>query len=407
MNIPKILIVDDMPDVRLLIKLTLQRVGKYDFFEAVNGLEGFELAKEILPDIILMDGIMPVMSGFEAIEKLREDEKTKNIPILMVSSLDTKDEKVKALNSGVSDFISKPFDKIELTIRVNSLIHLYMQFNQKKSELEEINFNLEAKVQEMLENRIEDIKLASIGQMAAGMTHELNTPVSFMKSNLELLKLDVDELENNYKIKQSMLDTIDILNNGISRLRNIIDTTREISKKGGKIKEQQNLYNSLIFALRMVFNRSKHLMPIYINNIEFTLDLNQDFEKYMVDIVKEHIEQVWIIILNNACDEFEKSTLEFADRKLEISIVIENGYVITKFKDNAGNGIKEDILGKVFDAFQSTKVGSGMGIGLNIAKDIIIQHNGEISAYNEDHCAVFEVKLLSLNEMIERENCNE
>ena len=83
MNIPKILIVDDMPDVRLLIKLTLQRVGKYDFFEAVNGLEGFELAREILPDIILMDGIMPVMSGFEAIEKLREDEKTKNIPILL------------------------------------------------------------------------------------------------------------------------------------------------------------------------------------------------------------------------------------------------------------------------------------------------------------------------------------
>ena len=404
MNIPKILIVDDMPDVRLLIKLTLQKVGKYEFYEAENGLEGFETAKEILPDLILLDGIMPIMDGFEAILKLREEEKTKNIPILMVSSLDTKDEKVKALNSGVSDFIGKPFDKIELTIRVNSLLHLYMQFNQKKSELEEMNFNLEAKVQEMLENRIEDIKLASIGQMAAGMTHELNTPVSFMKSNLELLKLDVDELENNYNIKQSMLETINTLNHGISRLRSIIDTTREISKKGGKIKETQNLYNSIIFALRMVFNRSKHLMPIYINDVEFTLDLSEDFESYMVDIVKEHLEQVWIIILNNACDEFENSNLEFANRKLDISIFIEEGYVITKFKDNAGDGIKEAILEKVFDPFQSTKVGSGMGIGLNIAKDIIEQHNGAISAYNENNCAVFEVKLLISNEISEREN---
>ena len=404
MNIPKILIVDDMPDVRLLIKLTLQKVGKYEFYEAENGLEGFETAKEILPDLILLDGIMPIMDGFEAILKLREEERTKNIPILMVSSLDTKDEKVKALNSGVSDFIGKPFDKIELTIRVNSLLHLYMQFNQKKSELEEMNFNLEAKVQEMLENRIEDIKLASIGQMAAGMTHELNTPVSFMKSNLELLKLDVDELENNYNLKQSMLETINTLNHGISRLRSIIDTTREISKKGGKIKETQNLYNSIIFALRMVFNRSKHLMPIYINDVEFTLDLSEDFESYMVDIVKEHLEQVWIIILNNACDEFENSNLEFANRKLDISIFIEKGYVITKFKDNAGDGIKEAILEKVFDPFQSTKVGSGMGIGLNIAKDIIEQHNGAISAYNENNCAVFEVKLLISNEISEREN---
>ena len=394
MKIPKILIVDDMPDVRLLIKLTLQKVGKYEFFEAEDGLKAIESAQKILPDIILIDAIMPKMDGFEAIEKLRADEKTNNIPILMISSLDTKDEKVKALNSGVSDFISKPFDKIELTIRVNSLIHLYMQFNQKKSELEEINSNLEFKVQEMLENRIEDIKLASIGQMAAGMTHELNTPVSFMKSNLELLQFDIEELENNYKIKQSMLETIDTLNNGISRLRNIIDTTREISKKGGKIKETHNLYNSLIFALRMVFNRSKHLMPIYINNIEFTLDLNQDFEQYMVDMIKEHIEQVWIIILNNACDEFENSTVKFIDRKLDISISIENDYVITKFKDNASGGIREDMLSKVFEAFQSSKVGSGMGIGLNIAKDIIIQHKGNIYAYNEDNCAVFEVKLL-------------
>lgn len=401
MNIPKILIVDDMPDVRLLLKLTLQKVGEYEFFEANNGLEGFELAVKIIPDIILIDAIMPVMDGFEAIEKLRTAESTLNIPILMISSLDTKDEKVRALHSGVSDFISKPFDKTELIIRVNSLINLYMKFNQKKFELEEINSNLEEKVQDMLASQIEDIKLASIGQMAAGMTHELNTPVSFMKSNLELLQLDIEELEDNYKIKQSMLSTIETLNNGISRLRNIIDTTREISKKGGKIKETQNLYNSLIFALRMVYNRSKHLMPISVNNINFTLDLDQEFESYMVDIIKEQIEQVWIIVLNNACDEFEKSALEFENRKLTITMSVDNGYVITKFKDNAGDGIKEDMLTKVFEPFQSTKVGSGMGIGLNIAKDIMLQHNGDITAYNEDNCAVFEVKILCSSKKIE------
>ncbi len=133
--IPKVLIVDDLIDNRLMIKLALKKSGEYVFLEASNGEEGVNLAKEELPHIILMDAMMPVMDGFEAIELLRNDEHTKKIPILMVSALDKKDDKVKALKSGISDFISKPFDKTELIIRVNSLLSLYLEFLKKEEKL--------------------------------------------------------------------------------------------------------------------------------------------------------------------------------------------------------------------------------------------------------------------------------
>lgn len=312
----------------------------------------------------------------------------------MVSALDNKDEKVKALQSGISDFISKPFDKTELIIRVNSLLTLYLQFLEKNTELKHINANLEEKVNEKLNKRVEEIKLASIGQMATGITHELNTPVTFMKATLELLELYMNDIEET-ETKIESLKLIHTLNKGLQRLRNIIDTTREIAKKGKNKKEKENLYATLIYATRMVYNRAKHLSQMYINGIPFSLDINENFETFEADILKEKIEQIWIIILNNACDEFEKTSKEFSDRRIDIIINkdIKNDKILITFKDNAGKGISEDLLPKIFEPFVSTKVESGIGVGLNIAKEIIELHNGTIKAYNEDKYAVFEIEL--------------
>jgi len=389
--VPKVLIVDDMKDNRLMIKLSLKKDREYIFFEAQNGKEGIEIAQKELPHIILMDAIMPIMDGFEAIRLLRNNSITKNIPILMVSALSSKDDKVKALQSGISDFIAKPFSKTELSIRVNSLLNLYIQFLENQKELKDINAHLEEKVKEKLDRRLEEIKLASIGEMAAGITHELNTPVTYMKANLEMLSYDIEDIVGNEQLKKSINKTIETLHNGLGRLRNIIDSTREISKKGKNIKEIVNIYSTIIFTTRMIYNRAKHLTPIYINDTLFTLDINENYEVFNSEVVKEKIEQVWIIILNNACDEFEKSKKEFNDRRVDIKISQDDNKTTILFKDNAGNGIPESILPTIFEPFVSTKTEKGMGIGLNIAKEIIDQHDGTIEAYNEDDCVVFKV----------------
>jgi len=390
---PKVLIVDDLKDNRLIIKLTLKKYGDYQFFEAEDGKEGVAIATKELPHIILMDAIMPIMDGFEAIRLLRNDINTRKIPILMISSLDKQDDKVKALKSGTSDFISKPFDKTELIIRVNSLLNLYLEFLQKEQELKEINENLELKVKEKIHRRESEIKLASIGEMSAGITHEINTPLTYMRSNLELLGYDIDDLKIEQIDKKPIYETIEILNNGINRIKNIVDATREISKKGSNLFEKTNVYSTLIYATRMIYTRSKNITPIYINGEEFTLDLSHNNESIEADVIKDKLEQVWIIILNNACDEFMNSKLDFKDRKINITIKKESDGIIFTFKDNAGDGIPNSIIDTVFEPFKSTKTHCGMGVGLNIAKQIVEQHHGKIKAFNEDKLAVFQIKI--------------
>jgi len=288
--IPKVLIVDDLAENRLMIKLTLKRHRNYQFFEASNGREGVDVAIKELPHIILMDAIMPVMDGFDAINLLRNDSNTKKIPILMVSSLNTNNDKVKALTCGMSDFISKPFDQTELIIRVNSLLSLYIEFLQKEQELQDINDDLEIKVKEKLKRRVSEIKLASIGKMAAGITHEINTPLTYMRSNIELLGYDIEDLEIQESAKKPILETISTINDGITRIKNIVDITREIANKGSCKFEKINLYSTIIHATRMVYTRAKNITPIYINDVKFTLDLDSNFECIEGDAIKEKLE---------------------------------------------------------------------------------------------------------------------
>ena len=127
----KVLIVDDINVNRMAIKLSL-RDGDYQFFEASNGKEALSVAIKERPDVILMDAMMPEMDGFEATKKIREIESIRRIPILMITALEDIDDKIKALDMGVNDFISKPFDKTELIARCKSYIQI-SKLNQQYS----------------------------------------------------------------------------------------------------------------------------------------------------------------------------------------------------------------------------------------------------------------------------------
>lgn len=116
-----VLIVDDIAVNRMTIKIALKDAG-YRFLEASNGKEAIELALLHEPEIILMDAMMPIMDGFEATKRIRKIESIQRVPILMITSLEGKEDKIKALECGVSDFINKSFDKLELKTRCKSYI---------------------------------------------------------------------------------------------------------------------------------------------------------------------------------------------------------------------------------------------------------------------------------------------
>ena len=164
-----------------------------------------------------------------------------------------------------------------------------------------------------------------------------------------------------------------------------------------EIKEKTNIYSTLITSLTMAYNRSKQVSRIYLNKKLFEINsINKNEFTFYSKIQKQRIEQVWIIVINNALDELIKIE-DYENRSLNIFLFEENDDVVIKFKDSAG-GINQNIIENIFEPFVSSKEHSGMGVGLNIAKRIVDEQDGLIKAYNEDDGAVFEIRLKSYEE---------
>ncbi len=116
-----ILVAEDQQHVRSLIEYKLRNAG-FIVVSAEDGKAALEKAQEIIPDLILLDVMMPLMTGFEVLGVLRKDEKTKNIPILMVTAQSKEDEVLKGLELGADDYITKPFSPNELAARVKTVL---------------------------------------------------------------------------------------------------------------------------------------------------------------------------------------------------------------------------------------------------------------------------------------------
>ncbi|QFR49872.1 PAS domain-containing protein [Sulfurimonas lithotrophica] len=239
------------------------------------------------------------------------------------------------------------------------------------------------------DEKLANAKFTAIGQFAAGITHEINTPLTYIKGNLELLKMDFFDLVKDVSQKKQILENIDDMQIGIDRIATIVSSMREMSKQKQVGLSRSNLYATLITSLTMTYNRSKQICKIYINDEEFTLDISKDRYEFFADIQDQRVEQTWIIIINNALDELKKKP-NFDERKLNINIARQNSKIKVEFRDNGG-GIPEDIMDDIFEPFISGKPESGVGLGLSIAKRILDEQNATIRAYNENNGAVFEI----------------
>ncbi|RXI25302.1 sensor histidine kinase [Aliarcobacter trophiarum] len=273
---------------------------------------------------------------------------------------------------------------------------------EDKRELQELNFNLEKTIKKEIkkskakdiihyQEQIKSAKLSYIGALSAGITHEINTPLTYVKGNLELMLYDIEDLEPS-AIKDRMLQDSQKMKEGLNRIANIVESMREISHSKEGVKSNFNIYATILTALTMAHNRAKHISKIYLNGEVFDINsVNSDKYIFMSNVQKQRIEQIWIIIINNALDELIKIE-DYDKRELKIDILEDKNSILVRFKDNAG-GLSKDILKKLFEPFTSSKTQGGMGIGLSIAKKIVEEHNGSIKAYNEDNGALFEIRL--------------
>ncbi len=233
-------------------------------------------------------------------------------------------------------------------------------------------------------------KFLTIGQMAAGITHEINTPLTYIKGTNEMSKFDIEDMPNSNLKTTLLLDNKKIAD-GIKRISNIVESMREMAQVSSAIKENSNLYATLITTLRLINNRSKHISKIYLNGELFENETaNKEKYKFIACINKQKIEQVWTIIINNALDELVKIE-DYEQRILFITINADQDDINITFQDNAG-GINEEIIESIFEPFVSSKLSHGIGIGLNVAKKILDEHEAIIEVANKDKGALFIVK---------------
>ncbi len=121
-GMPTILIVDDEEDIRELIAVNLLRGEEYKILEAGNGLEALQLARKKRPDLVILDLMLPEMNGLDVFARLREDARTKDVPVIMLTARGRLEEKIAGLELGADDYLAKPFSPKELNLRVRNLL---------------------------------------------------------------------------------------------------------------------------------------------------------------------------------------------------------------------------------------------------------------------------------------------
>lgn len=327
----------------------------YEIIAARDGETALAKAAAEPPDLILLDIMMPAMSGFEVLQKLRSDEKTRFIPVVMITALRETEDRVKAIESGCDDFISKPFDKDELLARVKSLLRIKFLHDEVSNSYEKLK-------------ELEKLKDA----LTHMIIHDLNNPLTGVLGNLQLLQMDLGDAlsaEQKTDIENALLSCGD--------MKKMIDNLLDINKiEEGQIKLHSENFN-LDEAVREVVERM--LVTSRLENK--TILLESGGKAFGISADKELIKRVIANLINNAL----KHTPAGGVIQIEVSLNEDEHIFYTRVKDS-GEGIPKDYLGKIFDKFvqvEDRKARMGRGLGLTFCKLAVEAHGGKIWAESE------------------------
>ncbi|MEG3898079.1 MULTISPECIES: response regulator [unclassified Microcoleus] len=181
-NRANILVVDDTPENLRLLAGILSEKG-YQVRPVPNGKLALSAAQKIPPDLVLLDIMMPEMDGYEVCQRLKESEVTKDIPVIFISAINDVMDKVKAFAVGGVDFITKPFQVEEVLARIET----HLKICSLQQTLQEKNQDLATAIHQLQatqEHLIQSEKMAALGQLIAGIAHEINTPLGIIGSSI-------------------------------------------------------------------------------------------------------------------------------------------------------------------------------------------------------------------------------
>ncbi len=367
-SLPMILVADDEPDMLRFLKSQLST--HYRVLEAVDGQQAIEKANQFLPDMILLDMMMPEKDGLQACQEIRAHTPTQSIPIVLLTARADEETKLAALSAGASDFLTKPFSTTELHVRIKNLVDSH-QYQRKVSKQNQV---LESTIDQLKETEtqlVQSAKLASLGRMSAGIIHEINNPLNYATTGLFTLRKKGQYLapEQQEEYREILHD----IEEGIKRVKTIVSDLRMFTHPDTDSRDQVQLGEIVTPALRFMCSEWRDKVEI-----KQTLDEHQT-----VWANKNKLIQVLVNLLQNSLDALKSKS--FVDEKPTIWLEsrLERGKSLLVLRDN-GTGIDQKHLDKIFDPFFTTKdVGEGMGLGLAICHRIVQDCDGRISVRTE------------------------
>ena len=334
----KILIVDDAVDTVELLKKRFRSEG-YETSEAYNGEEALNKVPEYDPDLIVLDVMMPKIDGYEVCQRLKAEESTKYIPILMLTAKGEVEHKVKGLDIGADDYMSKPFDYKELSARVRSLLSIKATHEKK----------------------VEEEKSGALEQMMDQVAHEIRNPLTSIGGFARKVFSRLPEGDPNKKYMQMIIEDVAVLE---SMIKQLID----LKSMSISMKEPLNI-NDVIKDSLKVFEQDVVQKAI---NVE--TDLEDGLPMITAD--KKLLKRAFCNLIKNSIEAMETGT-----KALKITSRKKDGGLELQFSDT-GKGISKDKIKNIFDPLVTSKV-YGPGLGLTFALKIIQDHKGTISVESE------------------------
>lgn len=348
-----ILIVDDVSTNVDVLASVLQRHG-YHTLTADSGAEGLRLAREHVPELILLDINMPIMSGFQVCEALKADDTTAEIPVIFISALDDVDHVVKGFELGGVDYITKPFKFREVIARVQGQLTLFRQ----KRELEQLREKDRQHYQ-----TLDQIRQEFIGSA----THDLKNPLFTIAGYTELLE-QLPELHNS----PDAHTYLQAIRRGLEKMRSLVQNMLELLQLETNPTLNRGMHS---FKEILIEQRLDWEMQASENDKTLHVELPSDDRLLNVDLAR----------LARVLDNLVSNAIKYTDEGGEITVrgVLRENAVVFEVQDT-GLGIPEEALPTLFEPFQRVnhlehKKRDGTGLGLSIVKTIVDQHGGTIA----------------------------
>ncbi len=376
LNDSRILIVDDQTDNLRVLATVLELKGYRNLRCLEDSRCVVPVFKEYQPDLVMLDLHMPHLDGVAVMDQLRElISKDDYLPILVLTGDGTSAARERALSHGAHDFISKPLNRTEVQLRVKNLLqtrHLHLQLKAHNASLEESNRRLRETQSQLVQSE----KMASLGQLVAGIAHEINNPLAFVINGLFLVQEGLDRIakEPEESLSSAVRGRVGNMRAnlrdacyGIERVKDLVSKLRTFSRLDeGKFKSV-DIHESI-----------ESVLLILRHKLEDRVQIEREFNgPATLACHPGELNQVLMNVIANAIDSIE------GPGNVTISTAWQDGHFVIKVRDT-GRGIPEEIRPKVFEPFFTTKpVGSGTGLGLAISYGIMQAHQGSIDFSSE------------------------